>query len=91
MSKALTYILVFFVLLSFSNLVWADPFIDNNNDTVTDKSTGLVWQKGDSFHDVKKGMNWYEALEYITSKNSEKFAGHDNWRLPTLNNLWQSS
>ena len=42
----------------------------------------------------KKGMNWYEALEYITSKNSEKFAGHDNWRLPTLNelnNLWQSS
>jgi len=28
MSKALTYILVFFVLLSFSNLVWADPFID---------------------------------------------------------------
>ncbi len=93
-SKALTYILVFLVLLSFSNLVWAEPFKDNNNGTVTDESTGLVWQTGDSFHDLKKGLNWYDALEYVTSKNSQKFAEHNDWRLPTLNelnNLWQSS
>jgi hypothetical protein len=91
-SKALTYI--FLVLLSFPNLVWAEPFKDNSNGSVTDEGTGLVWQKGDSFHDLKKGMNWYDALEYVTLKNSQKFAGHDDWRLPTLkelNNLWQSS
>ena len=35
-------------------------------------------------------MTW----EYISIKNLEKFAGHDNWRLPTrkeLNDLWISS
>ena len=95
-SKALTYILsaVFLVALSFPSLIWAEPFKDNNNGTVTDESTGLVWQKGDSFHDTKKALNWYDALEYVTLKNSQKFAGHDDWRLPSLeelNNLWQSS
>ncbi len=95
-SKALIYILssVFLATLSFPSLIWAEPFKDNNNGTVTDESTGLVWQKGDSFHDLKKGLNWYEALEYVTSKNSQKFAGYDDWRLPSLNelnNLWQSS
>ncbi|MZH04692.1 MAG: DUF1566 domain-containing protein [Nitrospinae bacterium] len=85
---------IFFVLFCFSNPVWAKPFKDNNNGTVTDEATGLVWQKGDSYHDTKKGLNWYDALEYITLKNSEKFAGYDDWRLPSLselNNLWSSS
>ena len=95
-SKALTYILssAFLAVLSFPSLIWAEPFKDNNNGTVTDESTGLVWQKGDSFHDLKKGLNWYDALEYVTLKNSQKFAGYDDWRLPSLNelnNLWQSS
>jgi len=96
LAKVLAYFFysVFFILFYFSNLIWAGTFIDNNNGTVTDKNTGLVWQKGDSYHDVKNGLNWYDALEYITVKNSEKFAGFDNWRLPSLaelNNLWQAS
>ena len=95
-SKAFVYIFsyVFLVLLSCPSLIWAEPFRDNNNGTVTDEGTGLVWQKGDSFHDLKKGLNWYDALEYVTLKNTQKFAGHDDWRLPTLNelnNLWQST
>ena len=69
--------------------VGAAGFINNHNGTVTDPNTGLVWQKGDSFHELKKGLNWYEALEYITRKNSEKFAGSDDWHLPTLNELNQ--
>jgi len=84
----------FFVLFYFASPICANTFIDNNNGTVTDKNTGLVWQKGDSFHDIKNGLNWYDALEYITLKNSEKFAGYNDWRLPTLtelNNLWQTT
>ena len=69
--------------------VGAAGFINNHNGTVTDPNTGLVWQTGDSFHELKKGLNWYEALEYITRKNSEKFAGSDDWHLPTLNELNQ--
>ena len=95
-SKVLAYSIssIFFFLFCFSNPAPAKPFKDNQNGTVTDEGTGLVWQKGDSYHDIKKGVNWYDALEYITLKNSEKFAGHDDWRLPSLtelNNLWSSS
>lgn len=56
---------------------------------VLDSTTGLMWQKTDSHHDRKKGMNWYEALEYVDSKNAEKFAGYNDWRLPTLDELRQ--
>ena len=96
MPNALAYFFfsIFSFFLYFANPIWADPFIDNNNGTVTDKNTGLVWQKGDSFHDAKNSLNWYDALEYITLKNSKKFAGYDDWRLPSLtelNNLWQAS
>ena len=83
-------------LVFFLNVtpVGAAGIVDNHNGSVTDSATGLVWQKGDSFHELKKGLNWYEALEYIAIKNSENFAGHDDWRLPTLkelNSLWISS
>ena len=74
LSKAFAYFIsfVFVALFYVSNLTWAEPFKDNNNGTITDVGTGLVWQKGDSFHDLKNGLNWYDALEYITLKNSEK-------------------
>jgi hypothetical protein len=93
---ALSYFASVFFLVFFLNLfpVEAASFIDNKNGTVTDSTTGLVWQKADSFHELKKGLNWYDALEYITRKNSEKFAGRDDWRLPTLkelNGLWLTS
>ena len=62
-------------------------YIDKGNGTVADQKSGLLWQKADSYHERKQGMNWYEALEYIDLKNSEKFAGFDDWRLPTLKEL----
>ncbi|MCH7651835.1 MAG: DUF1566 domain-containing protein, partial [Nitrospinae bacterium] len=56
---------------------WAEParFMADSNGTVLDTRTGLMWQKTDSYHDMKKGMNWYEALEYVDSKNAQKFGG----------------
>ena len=94
--SALSYFSSAFFFVFFLNAFPVEPasFSDNKNGTVTDSTTGLVWQKGDSFHDLKKGLNWYDALEYVTLKNSQKFAGYDDWRLPTLNelnNLWQAS
>jgi len=68
---------------------WAESarFTVDSKGTVLDSLTGLMWQKKDSYHDGKKGMNWYQALEYVDGKNSEKFGGHNDWRLPTLEEL----
>ena len=93
---ALLYFVLSMFLIFFLSVVpvsYAD-LVDNKNGSLTDSDTGLVWQKNDSFHELKKGLNWYEALEYISKKNSENFSGHNDWRLPTLkelNNLWVSS
>ena len=70
---------------------WAESarFTVDPKGAVLDSRTGLMWQKTDSYHDRKKGMNWYEALEYVDGKNTEKFAGYNDWRLPTLDELRQ--
>jgi hypothetical protein len=61
-----------------SNL-FVNKFQDNNDGTVTDLATGLMWQKG-----YGKGMNWKDALKYA---DTLKLAGHDDWRLPNIKEL----
>jgi len=84
-------IFLLFLVITPSVSAWAEPvrFTAESNGTVVDTHTSLMWQKSDSFHEVKKGMNWYQALEYVDGKNAEKFGGYDDWRLPTLEELKQ--
>jgi len=58
-------------------------FVDNRNETVTDKATGLMWQKGGS----SKAMTWMEAREYVNKLNKQGFAGYSDWRVPTVEEL----
>lgn len=58
-------------------------FIDNGNKTISDKATNLMWSKEDS----QTGMNWKDALAWVQKKNSEKYLGYSDWRLPNAKEL----
>ena len=58
-------------------------FIDNNNGTITDKKTNLMWQIAGS----SRTLHFKRAKSYIKQLNKEKFAGFSDWRLPTVEEL----
>ncbi len=60
-----------------------NDFRDNGNGTITDSVTGLVWEKSGSPY----SMPFSESQDYIDGLNKKKFAGYDDWRLPTLEEL----
>ena len=76
-------------------VVWPNPrFTENNDQTVTDHLTGLVWTKDGNPADVYKdgsptiGMKtWQQALDYVASLNQTNYLNHNDWRLPNLNEL----
>ena len=57
----------------------SDNFLLNIDGTVTDKNTGLTWQR-----ETGGTMNWQDALSYCESLS---LGGYDNWRLPTIEEL----
>jgi hypothetical protein len=74
----------FFVLCVRGNPSYGkNDFNDNGDGTITDRATGLIWSKADS----AKGMNWQDALAWVQKKNTERFLGHDDWRLPSVKEL----
>ncbi len=60
-----------------------NDFKDNEDGTITDHATGLMWQRSDS----DKIMNYWDAKAYIDELNHKKFAGYSDWRLPTVDEL----
>ncbi|MBF0118876.1 MAG: DUF1566 domain-containing protein [Desulfobacterales bacterium] len=60
-----------------------NEFVDNENSTVTDLFTGLMWQKFGS----DQYMKYEEVKNYIKKINQEKFVGYADWRLPTTEEL----
>ncbi len=72
---------------------WPNPrFTDNGNQTVTDNMTGLVWSKdantpGPSACGPRKAKTWQGALNYVKCLNTNNYLGHNDWRLPNVNEL----
>ncbi len=88
---SLSVLILSLFLFNITFPAFAESRFVDNGETVTDSKTGLMWQKGDSFLELKKGVTWYDALEYVDRKNAEKFGGFSDWRLPTMkewNALW---
>jgi hypothetical protein len=55
-------------------------YVNNGNGTVTDTSTGLMWQQADD----GQTRTWQEALSYCEGLN---LAGQTGWRLPDIREL----
>ena len=57
-------------------------YIDNQDGTISDTLTGLMWQESYAYVETGKYIDWYEANKYIRKLNKEKLAGFGDWRLP---------
>ncbi len=85
-------------------VAWPNPrFIDNNNGTVTDKLTGLMWQKNanciatyypgfDNDSSLGDGeVTWPHALAFVAGINNGTYPlcrfGYSDWRLPNVREL----
>ncbi len=64
-----------------------ERFVDNSDETVTDRETGLMWKKTDTMIDLKKWVNYQEAVDYARELRENQFAGYDEWRLPTKDEM----
>jgi len=66
-----------------------NQYVDNEDGTITDEATGLMWMELDSGH-FEVGTNedgtldWSEALTW--AENLE-YAGYDDWKLPNAKEL----
>lgn len=62
------------------NVYGVNDFVSNDDGTVTDKVTGLMWQAADD--GVRR--NWQDSLAYAEGAN---LAGYSDWRLPNIKEL----
>ncbi|MSN27333.1 MAG: DUF1566 domain-containing protein [Geobacter sp.] len=74
---------------------WPQPrFSDNDDQTVTDNLTGLIWTRDanlmltrnpefdvDGIH-ADGAVIWQSALDYVNKLNQEAYLGFSDWRLP---------
>ncbi len=69
----------------------ANDFTDNEDGTITDNSTDLMWTQDDQGDGVsngpRSGMIWEDALAWAEQKNAEDYLGYDDWRLPDAKEL----
>jgi hypothetical protein len=60
----------------------APSYQDNGDGTISDLNTGLMWQKTPDFDDK---LTWDAAIMH---GDDLVLAGHDDWRLPTIKELY---
>lgn len=60
-------------------------YTDNGDGTITDNVTGLMWEKSPSGGEK---LTWEDAMNGLDAFNEEKLGGYDDWRIPTLKELY---
>jgi len=65
-------------------------FTDNGDGTISDTVTGLMWEKlsdDGSVHAEGNSFAWADTGTKIAALNAASFAGHNDWRVPNINEL----
>lgn len=89
MKKLIIFLTLFFGL-GFVASGMAGDYTDNNDGTITDNETGLMWMKStmdvneDGKIDYSDELTWQKALENCETL---KYAGYSDWRLPSIEEL----
>ncbi len=71
---------MYFRLVRGNTAYGQNSFVYNNDGTISDLATGLMWQKADDGW----ARNWEEALNYAEDL---ELAGYSDWRLPNAKEL----
>lgn len=82
------------------NVYGVNDFVDNNDGTITDKATGLMWSKQDSGavnddgtlrdemdENFGYGRTWVDTLKWVEKMNEIEYLGYSDWRLPNVKEL----
>lgn len=76
-----------------AGMAWPEPrFVDNQNGTVVDKLSNLVWTKNADAPEsgtcgVPLAMSWQLALDYVACLNTNSYLGVNDWSLPNVNQM----
>lgn len=76
-----------------AGMEWPSPrFIDNQDGTITDDLTGLMWTKdgrapGPGVCIPVSSRGWQSALNYVSCLNTNNYLGYTDWRLPNRKEL----
>ncbi len=74
-------------------------YVDNGDGTITDRNTGLMWEKklaDGGLHDWGRTYVWsgdgteetvWDWLDDVNAEDGTGFAGHDDWRIPNAKEL----
>lgn len=57
-------------------------FTENDNGSILDNETGLIWAKEDSWPIAQDWLNFQESLLFVDEMNKKDYLGFHDWRIP---------